>query len=77
MTVKEQYNFWLEDEYFDEATKNELFVTGSKALRDATIPTLRKYINYVMPSIFPAAALRIGQDAVKAPLSLILLALCE
>lgn len=60
-----------------EATKNELFVTGSKALRDATIPTLRKYINYVMPSIFPAAALRIGQDAVKAPLSLILLALCE
>ncbi|MDO4510674.1 MAG: DUF3822 family protein [Bacteroidales bacterium] len=60
-----------------DATKNELFVTGSKALRDATIPTLRKYINYVMPSIFPAAALRIGQDAVKAPLSLILLALCE
>lgn len=24
MTVKEQYNFWLTDSYFDEATKNEL-----------------------------------------------------
>lgn len=24
MTVKEQYNFWLENEYFDEATKAEL-----------------------------------------------------
>ena len=24
MNYKEQYNFWLEDEYFDEATKNEL-----------------------------------------------------
>lgn len=60
-----------------DATKNELFVTGDKALRDATIPSLRKYINYVMPSIFPAAALRIGQDAVKAPLELILFALCE
>lgn len=60
-----------------DANKNELFVTGGKPLRDATIPALRKYINYVMPSIFPAAALRIGQDAVKAPLELILLALCE
>lgn len=60
-----------------DANKNELFVTGGKPLRDAAIPTLRKYINYVMPSIFPAAALRIGQDAVKAPLELILLALCE
>ena len=24
MTVKEQYNFWLTDSYFDEATKKEL-----------------------------------------------------
>lgn len=60
-----------------EATRHELFITGEKALRDAVIPTLRKYVSYVMPSIFPAAALKIGQDAVKAPFELILLALCE
>ena len=60
-----------------DALKDKIFVTGSKTLRDSVVPTLRNYINYVMPAIFPASALRIGQDAVKAPLELILLALCE
>lgn len=60
-----------------DATKDELMLTGDKELRDRIVPTLRGYISYVMPAIFPAAALKIGQDAVKAPLELILLALCE
>ncbi len=60
-----------------DVQKDQLLLTGTKALRDSVTPTLRQYICYVMPAIFPAAALKIGQDAVKAPLELILLALCE
>lgn len=60
-----------------DATKDELLLTGPKNLRDMVTGSLRQYIGYVMPAIFPASALKIGQDAVKAPLELILLALCE
>lgn len=60
-----------------DAQRDQMLLTGSKALRDAVTPALRRYVSYVMPMIFPAAALRIGHDAVKAPLELILLALCE
>lgn len=56
---------------------DEVQMAGDKPQRDQLTPILRKYINYVMPTIFPAAAMRIGHDAVKAPYPLILLALCE
>jgi len=60
-----------------DALNDEVQLAGDKQLRDQLTPILRKYVNYVMPAIFPAAALRIGHDAVKAPYNLILLALCE
>lgn len=60
-----------------DSLNDEVQITGSRAMREATAPMLRKYVSYVMPAIFPAAAMRIGHDAVKAPLELILLALCE
>lgn len=56
---------------------DEVQLTGSKAERDAIAPILREYIGYVMPAIYPAAALRLGQNAMKAPFDLIMLALCE
>lgn len=56
---------------------DEVQLTGSKAERDAIAPILRQYIGYVMPAIYPAAALRLGHDAMKAPFDLIMLALCE
>ncbi len=56
---------------------DEVQLTGSKAQRDSIAPILRQYIGYVMPAIYPAAALRIGQNAMKAPFDLIMLALCE
>ncbi|MCQ2288020.1 MAG: DUF3822 family protein [Muribaculaceae bacterium] len=56
---------------------DEVQLTGDKAQRDAIAPILRKYIGYVMPAIYPAAALRLGQNAMKAPFDLIMLALCE
>lgn len=60
-----------------DAQHDELLVTGPLELRRQVMPQLRRRVSYVMPAIFPAAALRIGQDAVKAPLELMLLALCE
>ncbi|MBQ0114515.1 MAG: DUF3822 family protein [Bacteroidales bacterium] len=56
---------------------DELQLTGDKERRAALAPALREYIGFVMPAIYPAAALRIGQNAMKAPIDLILLALCE
>ena len=60
-----------------DSLADEVQMAGDKSQRDQLTPILRKYINYVMPTIFPAAAMRIGHDAVKAPYPLILLALCE
>ncbi len=56
---------------------DEVQLTGDKAQRDAIAPILRNYIRYVMPAIYPAAAMRLGQNAMKAPFDLIMLALCE
>lgn len=63
--------------YSLDALNDEMQLAGDKRVRDELVPILRKYINYVMPTIFPAAAMRIGHDAVKAPYQLILHALCE
>lgn len=56
---------------------DELQLVGDKPMRDAIAPMLREYITYVMPVIFPADAMRIGKDSMKAPFDLILMALCE
>lgn len=56
---------------------DELQLTGDKLMRDEVTPLLRRYISYVMPAIFPAAALRLSHDATRAPFNLITLALCE
>ncbi|MGN0213456.1 MAG: DUF3822 family protein [Muribaculaceae bacterium] len=68
-------NAW--QSYGLDAQADEVQLAGDKQCRDQLTPMLRKYINYVLPTIFPASALRIGHDAVKAPYQLILLALCE
>ncbi|MBQ7690956.1 MAG: DUF3822 family protein [Muribaculaceae bacterium] len=60
-----------------DALTDEIQLTGDKALRDALAPQLRQYVKYVMPAIFPAAAMRLGPDAMRAPLDLILFAICE
>ena len=55
---------------------DELQLSADKSVRDVLTPQLRKYITYVMPIIFPASAVKIGQDAMKAPFDLILLSQC-
>lgn len=59
-----------------DVMNDELQLSGDKAVRDELMPRLRKYISYVMPIIFPASAMKIGQDAIKAPFDLILLSQC-
>ena len=57
---------------------DEMQLIGDRQVRDAIAPVLRNYVKYVMPAIFPAASMRMGHDAVKAPFDLILLLLlCE
>ena len=56
---------------------DELQLTGDKAVRDQVSAELRRYVSYVMPAIFPAAAMRLSHDAMRAPFNLITLSLCE
>lgn len=56
---------------------DEILVIGDKTSRNAIMPALRRFVNYVMPAIFPAAAMRLGDHAVAAPFELLTLALCE
>lgn len=60
-----------------DALADEIQLTGEKRLKDEMAPLLRKYVRYVMPAIYPAAAMRLGDQAMSAPLDLILLATCE
>ncbi|MBQ9555434.1 MAG: DUF3822 family protein [Muribaculaceae bacterium] len=56
---------------------DELQLTGDGDTRAIMTPVLREYVKYVMPAVYPAAAMRLGRNAMQAPLELILLALCE
>ncbi len=59
-----------------DVRSDELQISSEKNMRDVIMPQLRKYISFVMPIIFPASAMKIGQDAIKAPFDLILLSQC-
>ena len=56
---------------------DELHLAGDGDQRAAMTPALRKFVKFVMPAVYPAAAMRLGRNAMQAPLELILLALCE
>ena len=57
--------------------KDELQIMGDNKLQSTMLPLLREYVKNVLPAAFPAAAMRLGRNAMQAPLELILLALCE
>ena len=56
---------------------DELQLMGDRELCATLTPELRQFVKYVMPAVFPAAAMRLGHNAMQAQLELILLALCE
>lgn len=60
-----------------DASSDELFLAGDNDARDAVSATLREYLAYVMPVIFPSSMFRAGRDAMRAPFDLIVLPLCE
>lgn len=56
---------------------DELQLLGDGDLRAQMSPVLREYVKFVMPAVYPAAAMWLGRNAMQAPLELIQLALCE
>ena len=60
-----------------DPASDELFIAGDNSMRETIAPTLREYLAYVMPVIFPAAMFKAGKDALNAPFDLIILPLCE
>lgn len=56
---------------------DELQIAGNNEMCAEMMPKVREFVKYVMPFAFPAAAMRLGRNAVQAPLELIMLALCE
>ncbi len=60
-----------------DAEADEVLLCGDASTRDTMMPMLRRYAAYVMPVIFPSAALRAGREAFNAPFPLIILPLCE
>lgn len=55
----------------------EILVSGERATRIKVINSLREFIPYVMPVIFPSAIFRAGRTSLNAPFDLIVLSLCE
>ncbi len=60
-----------------DANSDEMFLAGDNATREAITPILRKYLEYVLPVIFPSSMFKAGKDAMNAPFDLIVLPLCE
>ena len=60
-----------------DPSSDEMLIAGDNTVREAITPTLREYLAYVMPVIFPSAMFKAGKDALNAPFDLIVLPLCE
>lgn len=54
---------------------DELQLTGPRETRDEVAQRLREYVTYVMPVMYPVAAMKMGKDSMKAPFDLILTSL--
>lgn len=56
---------------------DEMQLTGERTMCASMTPVLREFVKFVMPAVYPAAAMQLGRNAMQAPLELILQALCE
>lgn len=56
---------------------DELQFMGDRKMCAEMTPKLREFVKFVMPAVYPAAAMQLGRNAMQAPFELILLALCE
>ena len=60
-----------------EPQTSELMIAGDSDRRSSLTPMLRRFIDYVMPAIFPSAAYHGDPNALKASFPLVILPLCE
>ncbi|MFI3239247.1 MAG: DUF3822 family protein [Bacteroidales bacterium] len=60
-----------------DVMRDELHICGDTTMRDELMPTMREYITYVLPVVFPPAIFKYGKDIMKVPFNMILLPLCE
>lgn len=58
-------------------SNDEMLIAGNNSAREAITTTLREYLAYVMPVIFPSEMFKAGKDALNAPFDLIVLPICE
>lgn len=56
---------------------DRVFVSGDRRLRDAFVTSVRRFVSYAMPEIFPAALTRLGDAACDVPFEILVLPLCE
>lgn len=66
------YILALCNQHHIDAVNDEIQLAGDKTTRDAVAERLRNYVTYVMPTMYPIAATKIGRNSVVAPLDLIL-----
>lgn len=60
-----------------DALTDEIQIAGDNNHRQELMSILRKYIAFVMPSLFPSSLLKINRDAMNISFDLMLLSLCE
>ncbi len=60
-----------------DADNDRMMCSGEAAVRDRLMASLKPYANFVMPVVFPTAALHLGADVASVPFELLSLSLCE
>lgn len=66
---------WQEVKF--EQQTDEMQIAGELTRRGDLMDILRKYVQFVMPSLFPPTLLRVSREAMTQPFDLMLLSLCE
>ncbi len=56
---------------------DRILASGDRELRDAYVTSMRRFISFVMPDIFPSALTRLGAEASTVPFEMLVPALCE
>ncbi len=60
-----------------DSERDRVLISGDTVAREELMTTLRRYLHFVMPMIFPSDMLRIGRNAMDAPFELIAGALTQ
>lgn len=56
---------------------DRILASGDRGLRDDYVASMRRFISFVMPDIFPSSLTRLGSNAMNVPFELLVPPLCE